>query len=99
VLQVLQKIFTTYKDRDIILLGHSINYDLDVRAKFGFRPEDYRITGALDTCEISKDVLNHDFKFTLKNVLKELGFTRRHFHNGGNDANFTVRALLLFLER
>jgi DNA polymerase III alpha subunit (gram-positive type) len=99
VLQVLQKIFTAYKDRDIILLGHSTNYDLDVRAKFDFRSEDYRITGTLDTCEISKDVLNHDFEFTLKNLLKELGFTGRHFRNGGNDAHSTVRALLLLLER
>ena len=62
--------FDAYKDRDIILLGHSFNFDLDVRAKFGFRPEDYRITGTLDTCEISNDVLNRDFKSTPKNVLK-----------------------------
>jgi hypothetical protein len=98
-LQVIQKIFTTYKDRNIILLGHSINYDLDVFAKFGFRPEDYRIIGTLDTWEISKEILDRDFEFLVENVLKELGFTGMHFHNGENDANFTVRALLLLLER
>jgi hypothetical protein len=88
-----------------------MNLDLGVLAKRGFEPEDHaHIIGILDTFQLSRDVLkgvnaeiwhsiSNDFRFKLMYVLKELGFVGRHFHNGGNDTNFTVRALLLLVER
>lgn len=96
----------THQGRDVILLSHSTENELDFMARMDFKPEEHaRITNILDTGLIASGVLNGEkhtvtrVEKTLQHVLEELGFAGKEFHNAANDANFTLRALLLLILR
>ena len=111
VLHTLKSIFT-HEGRDVILLGHETHVELHHLASMGFSPDQHAsISGVLDTKRIAANVFKqdkdtkqrlkqagHQFRqLGLGNMLKELGFVGKEFHNAGNDANFTLRALLLLM--
>lgn len=84
-----------------MLLGHSISAELDSMEKIGIDLRDQRlfsIEGILDTGTISKHL---GLPFSQRpSLAKLLGFFAIPFqtyslHNSGNDAHFTLRALLM----
>ncbi|KUJ17302.1 uncharacterized protein LY89DRAFT_570040, partial [Mollisia scopiformis] len=89
-LQCIKKVIP--RDRNIILVGHGFSHDVAALQSLGF---DFytSILGHFDT-----DVIARRLKFedvSLGAVLKELGCPTLNLHNAGNDANFTLRALIL----
>ncbi|KHN94480.1 Polynucleotidyl transferase [Metarhizium album ARSEF 1941] len=78
-------------DRNVILVGHDIRHEVHVLSNIGFNLQGLQ---CLDTFRITGQVLPH-FSLTLGELLTELGCPYSWLHNGGNDANFTLRALLL----
>jgi hypothetical protein len=79
------------KDRNVILVGHDIRNDVYILLRLGF---DLRGLECLDTFRIAGEVLPY-FSLRLGELLTELGCPHNWLHNGGNDAHFTLRALLL----
>jgi hypothetical protein len=82
------------RDRNIVLVGHGLGGDLAALSSLGF---DFQtsVIGILDTANISSE-LEMD-RCTLGRLLGELECPKsstRH-HNSGNEANFTLRALIL----
>ncbi|KAK0337995.1 hypothetical protein LTR91_013068 [Friedmanniomyces endolithicus] len=91
-------------DRRVVLVGHGIHNELRNMAAHGVRLEDLpRVVGAIDTGELSKVVLGQ--ASTLERLLTslEIPLTRNRngfadsLHCAGNDAHYTLRALLLLL--
>ncbi|KAK0978695.1 hypothetical protein LTR54_015844 [Friedmanniomyces endolithicus] len=91
-------------DRRMVLVGHGINNELSHMAAHGVRLEDLPgVVGTIDTGQLSKVVLGQ--AGTLERLLTslEIPLTRnRHgfadsLHCAGNDAHYTLRALLLLL--
>jgi hypothetical protein len=82
------------RDRDIVLVGHGFSGDLDALSSLEFDLET-SIIGILDTANITYELeMDHS---TLGRLLGELECPKSsaRLHNAGNDANFTLRALIL----
>lgn len=81
--------------RNVLFVGHGIfNEILVLRAlKFEF-PQLH--LGNMDTLDIGREVFGHSVG-SLKNLLTKLGCPYDKLHCAGNDANFSLRALLLLL--
>jgi len=85
------------RTRNIILVGHNPHGDLNVLQALGFDLKT-SIIGVLDTEMIANIVLGPSVvrgTRRLRDVLAQLGCHFEGFHSAGNDANFTLRALLL----
>ncbi|KAK6360131.1 hypothetical protein TWF730_006284 [Orbilia blumenaviensis] len=83
--------------RNIVLIGHDINADL--RALIHIDPR-YKRYETLDTQEIASQILpliNNDKgqKYSLHRLLTHFKCPFYNLHCAGNDANFTLRLLLL----
>lgn len=88
--------------RDIVLVGHSLDQEVNIMSQFGLNLTDIApIIATLDTHRISNKELGKGF--SLFTLLKELGGVKMEhkdlFHNAANDANFTLRALLMLVTR
>ncbi|TVY49040.1 hypothetical protein LOCC1_G001340 [Lachnellula occidentalis] len=83
-----------YQDRSIVLVGHGVFTELRALKALGFDFQEHRVIAKLDTYLLAQDLqLGH---FRLRNLLVELECRCNiNFHNAGNDANYTLRALLL----
>ena len=82
------------RDRNIVLVGHGFGGDLAALSSLGF---DFQtsVIAILDTANITSE-LEMD-RCTLGRLLRELECPKSsaRLHNAGNDANFTLRALIL----
>ncbi|RYP18672.1 hypothetical protein DL765_003807 [Monosporascus sp. GIB2] len=80
------------KDRNIVLVGHDIRHDIIAleNLKWTFKNS---VIAVLDTYRMSGQVLPY-FHLTLVELLHELGCPSTGHHCAGNDAYFTLRALL-----
>lgn len=97
--QILSKIEESLpKGRNILLVGHGIRNELRILKGLGFDFQGLGISGCLDTFRITSEVLPY-FALTLGELLKELDCPHDKLHNAGNDATFTLRALLLLAVR
>lgn len=83
-----------YQNRSIVLVGHGVSSDLAALKALGFNFQQNLGIAKLDTYLLARDLqMGH---LNLKNLLIELNCPCNiKFHNAGNDANFTLRALLL----
>lgn len=81
----------------VYFVGHDIRHDLHALYKLKFKFEG-SVFGVFDTMKIAGEVLPY-FSLSLLELLLELGCPFDRLHNGGNDANFTLRALLLLAVR
>ena len=80
--------------RNIILVGHGLRSDLAVLRKRGIFIQDIpTIIAKFDTTYIAMEVLG--IKSSLYHLLKILDCPHKNLHIAGNDANYTLRALLL----
>ncbi|KAK3380151.1 Polynucleotidyl transferase [Lasiosphaeria ovina] len=81
------------QDRNVVLVGHGILNELQALQALGFefkRPP----SGILDTSRIANEVFQI-WAGSLGDLLGVLGCPFNRLHVAGNDANFTLRALLL----
>ncbi|MCJ1324248.1 hypothetical protein MMC10_000910 [Thelotrema lepadinum] len=79
--------------KSIILVGHNIPNDLVVLQRLGFDTQT-SILGILDTARIASTIfLEHNI--SLRDLLVRLQCPWDKLHNAGNDAHFSLRALLL----
>ncbi|KAF2666587.1 hypothetical protein BT63DRAFT_481086 [Microthyrium microscopicum] len=83
--------------RNIVLVGHELQNDL--RCLRGLGAEcDEPYVAILDTRQISQEVLPGS-RHTLRHILRNLNCPHGRMHSAGNDAHFTLRALLLLAVR
>ena len=83
-----------YQNRSVILVGHRMSSDLAALKALGFDFQENIVVARLDTYLPARDL--QIGQLTLKNLLMKLNCPcNLKFHNAGNDANFTLRALLL----
>lgn len=80
-------------NRQIVLVGHDIRHDLTVLRRLNFDLQT-SISGILDTRRIASVVFAQD-NMSLVTLLTRLRCPWNKLHNAGNDANFSIRALLL----
>ena len=87
--------------RKIVLLGHSISYDLNTLDQLGLPIESIpAISGVVDTLSLSVEVLGRGCgSRSLGRLLDELDipFQQQTLHCAGNDSHYTLRALLALL--
>lgn len=82
-----------YQNRSIILVGHGISGDLAAIKALGFDFQENQVIAKLDTYLLARYLQMGDFTF--ENLLMELKCPSNFkLHNGGNDANVALRALL-----
>ncbi|KUJ17301.1 uncharacterized protein LY89DRAFT_746830 [Mollisia scopiformis] len=81
------------RSRNIVLVGHGLNGDCQVLQSLGF-DFDSSIVGYIDTAEAARATFGGT-SLRLKDLLARLGLVVEGCHVAGNDANFTLRALLL----
>ncbi|KAL5094247.1 hypothetical protein Trisim1_008345 [Trichoderma cf. simile WF8] len=84
--------------RKVLLVGHDIRHEIRILRQLKFDFSRFDITGSLDTFRIAQQVLPY-FSLSLGELLTELQCPHNWLHNGGNEAHFTLRALLLLAER
>lgn len=84
------------RDRKIVIVGHSNNQDQKTAKQLGFFKEMPRaVVGVLDTTTITKELkMRHCGLLSLLCDM-QLHTSIEHFHNVGNSANSTLRALIL----
>jgi hypothetical protein len=80
--------------RNIILVGHGVAWEVRVMLglKIDLRKAD-DVIQIIDTNKLAVDVLGRTKR--LKDVVSDLGMSGANFHNAGNDANYSLRAMLL----
>ncbi|KAE8454450.1 hypothetical protein EG329_000073 [Mollisiaceae sp. DMI_Dod_QoI] len=85
----------------VVLVGHKISAELDIMEKIGIDLRDqnfFSIEGILNIPTITKGLgLPFSQPPSLGRVLQylDIPFENRYLHNAGNDAHFTLRALLM----
>jgi hypothetical protein len=81
-------------DQNIVLVGHSFSKDLATLSSLGF---DFQapVISILDTANVAIELQMN--RSTLGRLLEELGCPKlsARLRNAGNDAHFTLRALIL----
>jgi hypothetical protein len=82
--------------RPLILLGHDTKSDLGYLRLLGYDPASYNSTllEALDTAAMYKVLKRESNAPKLGNILVDLGLTGWHLHNAGNDARYTMEAMI-----
>jgi hypothetical protein len=83
--------------RKIILVTHGVHEEMGILENLGFDLDNTtQIVRVLDTQCIAKTVLQLHKSLKLGVLLRELNCPFGYLHNAGNDAHYTLRALLLF---
>jgi hypothetical protein len=81
--------------REIALVGHDIQQDIRYLSSIGVELADMqRVTRVLDSQAMHQVWRDIDNGRGLQALLNDLGITAHHLHNAGNDAVFTLRALI-----
>lgn len=93
--------------RNIVIIGHSIKSDLKILQRLGINVYDVApVVAILDTDLMARSLFgdNSDFatrmtNFTLSALLTKLKcpYESEDLHNGGNDATFTLHAMLMLI--
>lgn len=81
--------------RNLILLGHDIDQDIAYCRQLGFNVlARSNLAGILDTASIYRAYTNDPNPRALGSILYESGIEGWYLHNAGNDAVYTVMAML-----
>ncbi|KAI9790747.1 MAG: hypothetical protein M1816_004889 [Peltula sp. TS41687] len=86
--------------RRFVLVGHSVQDDLTYLSKLGFDPR--TVPGFLevvDTGSLWRAFKREPVHRTLEITLYQLGLTGWHLHNAGNDAAYTLQAMIALAVR
>lgn len=87
------------QERDIILVGHDLYHDLKALETLGLNFKVYSPWNAIDTLTIARQLFPPKSKSSLRDILRKLKCPYNGLHCAGNDANFTLRAMLLLAAR
>ena len=102
--EALEKLFASYassnsnSNGEIVLVGHGLSGDIKSLRHLGID-----IYGLPNMCETvdTKDLHSHlrktDNGVSIKSLLSEFGLPYRYLHNAGNDAVYTMQALLAII--
>lgn len=80
-------------NRRLVFVSHGVTNDLLVLQSLGFRFSD-NVVAVLDTVHVADEVFGN-WNGALNRLLRELECPHSKLHCAGNDANFTLKALLL----
>ncbi|CAI7678735.1 unnamed protein product [Penicillium pancosmium] len=91
------------KKRNLIYLGHDIKQDLEQLAAAGsetfrkilFNGPEVIFEEMLDTASLYQDLRNDAQITSVENMMSGLNTWTRDLHNGGNDARYTMMALII----
>ena len=95
--------------RNIVLVGHALHNELRNMERLGFRPESHaRIIARFDTQHLAKEIRGETESTKLRKLVRDelsgknvyaagAQSSKRPFHNAGNDAVFTLEAMLLLM--
>lgn len=86
------------RDRDIILIGHSVVFELMVLHALGFDFTSRRVIAIVDTIKVATEVFGY-WSLSLGELLSVVGCPFSELHNGGNDAHFTLKAALFLADQ
>lgn len=75
---------------EIMLVGHDLRNDTEYMKRLNFTPK--RVVGSLDTQKLAR--LSKKQSPGLKNLLSALSIDAKNLHNAGNDAAYTLQALI-----
>lgn len=85
----------TGKKRRLVFVGHDARQDIKYLSSVGFDVLALRgLVEQLDTKEIHQAWKESEQGKSLASVLSDLSIHSKHLHNAGNDAVFTLRALV-----
>ncbi|KAH7370097.1 hypothetical protein BKA65DRAFT_372677, partial [Rhexocercosporidium sp. MPI-PUGE-AT-0058] len=81
-------------NRDLILVGHGFGFEIKVLRGLGL---DLNLASSVveifDTEFLGYEVFGKNFNSSLSKVVEATGISGGFFHNAGNDANFSLRAM------
>ena len=81
--------------RNVILVGHEIKSDIEYLRTIGYDVTNLsNLLEAVDTISLYKAMKHTPMTPSLGNILLELELTGWHLHNAGNDAAYTLEALV-----
>ncbi|KAE8373168.1 hypothetical protein BDV26DRAFT_285355 [Aspergillus bertholletiae] len=92
----------TYAPRHLILVGHSINSDIQYLHQIGIRVECKQeatagFIGTVDTAEFFRIIRGEPTTRKLADILQEFNLTGWHLHNAGNDARYAMEVMLCMM--
>lgn len=83
------------RGREIALVGHDTQQDIQYLSNIGVDIADLRrVTRVLDSQGLHQVWRDLDNGRSLKTLLNDLGIASRYLHNAGNDAVYTLRAMI-----
>ncbi|KAI0191506.1 hypothetical protein EV127DRAFT_480447 [Xylaria flabelliformis] len=81
--------------RPVIIVGHDIGQDLNYLLRIGYNPwRVSHIVDEVDTKTLFQRIQRSPNGRGLATMCAELGIPGCHYHNGGNDAVYTLRAMI-----
>jgi hypothetical protein len=81
-------------DRDLVLVGHDVHQDIKYLAELDIHTQDMRFIRQIDSQVLHKSWRQLKDGRGLEAVLSELCMQYQWLHNAGNDAVYTMRAVL-----
>lgn len=94
ILDTIRSLREKHKNSDIVLVGHSIHNEIRILASLDIEVEDLPICGILDTADISLEILGRSYSLGHLLAVLDIPSCPEAFHCAGNDAHFTLQALL-----
>ncbi len=81
--------------RNIILVGHDISQDINYLQRLGYNPLNLStLLEIIDTASLYRALIRDNNPRSLGAILLDLGISGWNLHNAGNDAAYTLQALL-----
>ncbi|KAI0528069.1 hypothetical protein F5B22DRAFT_17987 [Xylaria bambusicola] len=81
--------------RPVIIVGHEVQADLKFLLKIGYNPwSEPLIVDEVDTRDLFQRIKRSTDVRGLETMCTELGIFGKNYHNGGNDAVYTLQAMI-----
>lgn len=94
VTSILQPLGPDGERRKVVLVGHDIKSDISLVKNIGFHVTDDMFVDIVDTQFFHQHLHMKTQQSGLKYVLTDLGIKHYFLHNGGNDAMYTLQAMI-----
>ena len=92
--RILQPRLANGELRKVVLLGHDTKSDIALVENVGFFVKDEMFLEVLDTQDIHQHFRMRSQQMGLRGVLNDLEIEHSFLHNGGNDAVYTLQAMI-----
>ncbi|KZF24156.1 hypothetical protein L228DRAFT_90810 [Xylona heveae TC161] len=81
--------------RNIVLVGHDVSIDVGYLQKIGYNPHNLsNLIQVIDTANLYRAWKRDSTTRSLATIFYDLDFVGWNFHNAGNDATYTLQAML-----